>query len=111
MAGTTDVVPLGSGDLDGDGFDDLVERSGSGERAGRGARLDWGTVEELAGTGVLSDSAGNDILTRKRPGKKTYDIELLHVSPDAPVLHLTSASRASQDVKFKAGAELSKAVN
>jgi hypothetical protein len=33
------------------------------------------------------------------------------VAADAPVLHLASASPASQDVKFKAGAELSKAVN
>ena len=111
MAGPTDVVPVGSGDLDGDGLGDMVKRSASGERAGRGARLDWGTVEELVGTGVLLESAGNDIGVRKRPGRKTYDIELLHVSLDAPVLHLTSASRVSEDVKFKAGAELSKAVN
>jgi hypothetical protein len=34
-----------------------------------------------------------------------------HVAVDSPVLHLVSASRASQDVKFKPGAELSKAVN
>ncbi len=80
-------------------------------RRRRGARLDSGTVEELVKAGVLSESGGNDILLRKRPGEKKYDIELLHVGVDAPVLHLTSASRASQDVKFKAGAELSKAVN
>jgi len=80
-------------------------------RRRRGARLDWGTVEELVKQGVLSESGGNDILIRKRPGRKTYDIELLHVSGDSPVFHLTGASRASQDVKFKAGAELSKAVN
>lgn len=30
---------------------------------------------------------------------------------DAPVLHLVEAADASNDVKFKAGAELSKAVN
>jgi len=30
---------------------------------------------------------------------------------DAPILHLTGAAEASNDVKFKAGAELSKAVN
>jgi hypothetical protein len=109
MAGPTNVVSVGSGDLDGDGLGDLVKRSGSGERAGRGARLDWGTVEELVESGVLSSAGGGGI--RKRPQRKKYDIELLHVSGDAPVVHLTSASRASQDVKFKAGAELSKSVN
>jgi hypothetical protein len=111
MAGPTDVVPVASGDLDGDGVGDLVKRADTSERARRGARIDFGTVEELVETGVLSESGGNDIVVRKRPGKRTYDIELAHVSLDAPVLHLTSASRASQDVKFKAGAELSKAVN
>ncbi|WP_227134546.1 hypothetical protein [Halorubellus salinus] len=34
-----------------------------------------------------------------------------YVALDAPVLHLTGAASASNDVKFKAGAELSKAVN
>lgn len=73
--------------------------------------MNWGTVDELVETGVLSESGGTDILTRKRPGKKTYDIELAHVSVDAPVLHLTNTERASNEVKFKAGAELSKSVN
>jgi len=115
MAGPTQVVGIECcfdySAADGDGIGDVVKRSVSGERALRGARIDSGTVEELVETGVLSKSGGNDILIRKRPGKKTYDIELAHVSMDAPVLHLVSANRASQDVKFKAGAELSKSVN
>jgi hypothetical protein len=36
---------------------------------------------------------------------------LTHVAVDAPVLHLMNAASASNEVKFKAGAELSKAVN
>jgi hypothetical protein len=120
MAGPTSVVPVGNGDLDGDGLGDLVERSGAGARALRGARLDSGTVEELVETGVISESGGADIVVRKRPGRRAQGDDgepgenyrfVAHVSVDAPVLHLASASRASQDVKFKAGAELSKAVN
>jgi hypothetical protein len=75
----------------------------------RSARVDSGTVDELVESGVLSSGGAGGI--RKRPGKKTYDIELKHVAADALVLHLVSASRASQDGTFKAGAELSKSVN
>ena len=114
MAGPTEVVGVVLSDLTAT-FEDVA---GGGDaprgmvtRRRRGARLDRGTVEELVTAGVLSESGGNDVLIRKRPGREKYDIEILHVSADAPVLHLTSASRASQDVKFKAGAELSKAVN
>lgn len=111
----TQVVPVelgdGGGDLDGDGLGDLVERSVPGARARRGARIDSGTVETLVERGVISESGGNDILLRKRPGKRTYDIDLKHVAVDAPVVHLVGAARASRDVKFKAGAELSKAAN
>jgi hypothetical protein len=120
MAGPTSVVPVGSGDVDGDGLDDLVERSVSGERALRGARLDSGTGAELVETGVLSEQ-GHDLLVRKKPGRDRSQGDdgepgenyrfVTHLAMDAPVLHLVSASRASQDVKFKAGAELSKAVN
>jgi hypothetical protein len=112
MATATPVVPVefGGGDLDGDGFGDLVGRSVSGPRARRGARIDSGTVSALTESGVLSSGAAEGI--RKRPGRRKYgDIVLKHVAVDAPVLHLVSAQRASRDVKFKAGAELSKAVN
>jgi hypothetical protein len=105
-------------DSDGDGFGDLVKRSVSGERALRGARIDSGTVEELVKVGVLSaegfdpeDPVVSDFIRSRSGGGGGGRVALTHVAVDAPVLHLTSASRASQDVKFKAGAELSKAVN
>ncbi|WP_256402595.1 hypothetical protein [Halorubrum salinum] len=122
MAGPTEVIGMEccfDFDSDGDGFGDLVKRSVSGERAWRGARIDSGTVDELVQRGVLSESQGNDILLRKRPGGRATGDDnesgenyrfVTHVAVDAPVLHLMSASRASQDVKFKAGAELSKSV-
>ena len=116
LTGPTQVVGIEccfdySSDADGDGFGDAMARSVSGARARRGARMDSGTVGELVEAGVLSESVGEDVLVRKRPKRQTDDVELKHVSLDAPVLHLMSASRASQDVKFKAGAELSKSVN
>jgi hypothetical protein len=108
MSGVPRVVGVDIGDLDDDGLSDGIARSLVGEQ---GAQVVAGSVDALVEDGVLSESGGNDILVRKRPGKREYDIELTHVSLDAPVLHLVSASRVSQDVKFKAGAELSKSVN
>jgi len=106
MAGPTQVVGIECC-FD---YSEAMSRAVSGERARRGARIDSGTSEELVKAGVLSSRLAEGI--RKRPGRERYEgeIELKHVAVDAPVLHLTSASRASQDVKFKAGAELSKSV-
>jgi hypothetical protein len=124
MAGAARVVGIEccfdySADADGDGLSDVVARAGLSERAERRARIDLGTVEELVEAGVISDLGGEHRLLRKRPGKaQGGDGEsgenhrlVTHVSLDAPVLQLTGASQASQDVKFKTGAELSKSVN
>ena len=124
MAGPTEVVGVELSDLGGS-FEDVAGGTDwESPRVRRGARLDSGTVEELVETGVLSESGGVDYTLRKRPGREAEDEDevtlevtgdeygfVTHVAVDAPVLHLTSASRASQDVKFKAGAELSKAAN
>jgi len=121
MAGPTQVVGIEccfdySTDADGDGFGDVVKRSVSGERAWRGARLDTGTVGELVEKGVLTDGGkqGNDPIVRKKPGRTSEtdgEPYITHLALDAPVLHLVNAANASNEVKFKAGAELSKAVN
>jgi hypothetical protein len=125
MAGPTEVVGVERSKLS-DLTDMFEDVAGGGEaprgmitRRRRGARLDSGTVEELVEVGVLSEQ-GVDVVLRKRPGRRAQGDGgepgenyrfLTHVSVDVPVLHLVGASRASQDVKFKAGAELSKAVN
>jgi len=109
-------------DSDGDGFGDLSARAGLSERERRGARLAAGPVEELLGSGVLSESAGEDIRVRDRSGRgqdgeSRVEVDgdeygfATNVPVDAPVLHLMNAASASNEVKFKAGAELSGQVN
>jgi hypothetical protein len=112
LDGIGDVDGDGFGDFNGDGYGDVVARAGSSERARRGARLESGavdgngniTIEGLGGRlpGVASGDDGED--------GESYHLPT-HVAVDAPVLHLVNAASASNEVKFKAGAELSKAVN
>jgi hypothetical protein len=118
------VIGVSGGDVDGDGYGDLMSRQLSGDRERRGARLFDGSVSDAVAEGVLSESEGEDIILRKRPGRKQYDIDLQKDSDDdtgdtvficrsnhlsAAIVHVTGS--ASDAVKFKAGAELSKSVN
>ncbi|WP_336326212.1 hypothetical protein [Halovenus sp. HT40] len=107
-----------SADADGDGLSDLVARAGLSERARRGAQMDSGTVDELVKAGVFSaDSFDpespvvNDFIRSRSGGGSGSRVALTHVAADAPVLHLVNAASASDEVKFKTGAELSKSVN
>jgi len=99
---------------------DYISRLVSGERARRGARIDSGSVGSLVESGVLSDSefdpddpVVNDFLRYRSEGDResTEGIVVTHVALDAPLLHLVEAGDASDEMKFKAGAELSKSVN
>ena len=128
MAGPTEVVGIEccfdySADADGSGeslyggLEDTVERSVSGERSLRGARLDSGAVGDVVkrvGDGLADDVI--DVIASRGGGTRGGDGEsgenyrfVTHMAVDAPVLHLTGASQVAEDVKFKAGAELSKA--
>lgn len=112
----TAVIGVGADDLDGDGYGDLMARRLSDDRERRGARLFDGTVSDAVAEGVLSEAEGEDIILRKKPGRKTQQEE--GTAADVPVtmsaqgrlLHFRDVN-ASDDVKFKAGAELSKSVN
>jgi hypothetical protein len=121
-------IDLGDFDSDGDGFsdltatfDDVAGASGRKRRVlkrhRRGARLDAGSLGGLVDADVLSESSVEGVAwpIRKKPGRKSSEadmgIHVTHLALDAPVLHLTNAEGASNEVKFKAGAELSGQVN
>jgi hypothetical protein len=124
MAGAAPVVGIGLDDLDsdGDGFGEVVEQKARRTRAyvrynARGASPTGGTVGELVEVGVLSERSVEGVAwpIRKKPGRKSSEVDMgihiTHLALDAPVLHLTNAEGASNEVKFKAGAELSGQVN
>ncbi len=108
-------VDLGDLDPDGDGLADVMARQQFDARVSRGTRIHSAPFHAFAGD-VLSEGGreGVDALLRKRPGRTSEDAGsalLSHVVVDVPTLHLVNAGRASADVKFKTGAELSKSVN
>jgi hypothetical protein len=108
-------VDLDDLDSDGDGFADVMARQQLNARASQGTRIYSAPFHAFIGY-MLSEGGreGVDTLLRKRPGRTSEDVGsvlLSHVVVDVPTLHLVNAGRASADVKFKAGAELSKSVN
>jgi len=114
-AGRIVGVELGDLDSDGDGLGDVVAELQLGARARQGARLYSAPFHTFVGY-MLSEGGreGVDALLRKRPGRGSENVgnvRLSHLVLDVPILHLVNAGRASADVKFKAGAELSKSVN
>jgi hypothetical protein len=114
--GPTEVIGVGAGDLDGDGYGDVMARRLSGDEARRGARLFDGTVPDAIAEGVLSEAEGDDRVVRKKPGRTTRQEEgttdgvPVVIAQQGRLVHFTGTT-ASDDVKFKAGAELSKSVN
>jgi len=116
VEGPTEVIGVGTGDLDGDGYGDVMSRHLSGDRERRGARLFDGAVSDAVAEGVLSEAAGENIILRKRPGRtkaqdeETTDDVPVVITQQGRLIHFTG-TQASDDVKFKAGAELSKSVN
>jgi hypothetical protein len=116
VAGPTDVIGVGTGDLDGDGYGDVMARHLSGDRERRGARLFDGAVSDAIAEGVLTEAEGEDIILRKKPGRAprqtegTDDGVPVVIAQQGRLVHFTEAN-ASDTVKFKAGAELSKSVN
>ena len=129
VAGETEVVDIEccfdySADTGGDGYGDLVSRSLSGERDRRGARIESGTVSAMVEAGTLSEDGGGGVYCWGDGSRSSADagfcgetggadgeVVVTHCPLDAPVLHLVNAGSVSNEVKFKAGAELSKSVN
>ncbi|WP_411968437.1 hypothetical protein [Haloferax sp. YSSS75] len=118
--GPNRVVGVGLGDLDGDGLGDLVTRTFPDERSRYGGRLldvqFSPDVENPLIPPLSADSLekfykwgrGHVASATERPEAA---VRCVCVAMDAPILHLVDASSASNEVKFKAGAELSKSVN
>ncbi len=115
VGGPTEVLGVGAGDLNGDGYGDVVARSLSDDRERQGARLFDGSISDAVAQGVLSEAEGDDLMLRKRPGRTetealtTDDVPVV-LTHQGRLVHF-SETNASDDVKFKAGAELSKSVN
>ena len=108
-------VDLDDLDSDGDGLADVMARQQLDARARQGARLYSAPFHAFIGY-MLSEGGreGVDALLRKHPGRTNENVgrvRVSHLVVDVPTLHLMNAGRASADVKFKAGAELSKSVN
>ncbi|WP_207592593.1 hypothetical protein [Halomontanus rarus] len=130
--GPTEVVAVSPTDIDGDGYGDLVDRRLSRGRSRYGAAVFSGGLALEAGylpeafriehEGERLVTRDGDIILRKKPGRRSSEeqvgsddgddetLQTVVSALDAPVVHLTG-SNLSNDVKFKAGAELSKAVN
>ncbi|WP_284012379.1 hypothetical protein [Halobaculum litoreum] len=97
-----DLERVGGGDLDGDGYGDVLARRFARDRSRHGATLFSGVHDPAAAyvpRGVADGVADGSLA---RVG--------VVAALDAPVVHLVAAG-ASNEVKFKAGAELSGQVN
>lgn len=108
-------VNLDDLDSDGDWLADVMARQQLDARARQGTRLYSAPFHAFVGY-MLSEGGreGVNALLRKRPGRTSKSVGTIRVSHlvlDVPILHLVNAERASTDVKFKTGAELSKSVN
>lgn len=116
VGGPTEVIGVDAGDLDGDGYGDVMARRLMGDRERRGARLFDGWVSDAVAEGVLSEGKPTDRVVRKKPGRTTRQEEgtddgvPVVIAQQGRIVHLTE-TKASDNVKFKAGAELSKSVN
>jgi hypothetical protein len=118
--GPNRVVGVGLGDLDGDGVGDLASRTFSDERSRYGGRLLDGRFSADVGNPLLPKLSADSERKRYQWGRghvasasggDDADVRCVCVAVDAPILHLVDAASASNEVKFKAGAELSKSVN
>ena len=106
---------LGVDETELEGYGDLMTRRLSGDRERRGARLLDGTLSAAVDQGVSLDCDDDDCrvtpeqdATEETSGDDKFVCHSNHLS--APIVHFTGAN-ASESVKFKAGAELSKSVN
>ena len=125
--GPTEIVSVSPEDIESDNYDDRVVEQFSRERSQYGSAIVsaqvQGTemnnaelIEAMASHAFQTDQGrkGLNAVNVKVVGERNDDETPIHATVtalDAPLVHLVAASGTGNDVKFKAGAELSKAVN
>ena len=120
--GLTEVASVMPEDIESDDYDDRIVEQFARDRSRFGSALVSGTPESVADSGTMpgplngilegdndegmADGGGGEVDILGMEAEK-----LTVAALDAPLVHLANAAETDNDVKFKAGAELSKAVN
>ncbi|MCL9813125.1 hypothetical protein [Natranaeroarchaeum aerophilus] len=116
--GPTEIASVTAADVESGDLDDRIVEQFSRDRSEQGSGmivrdLDGDGIPEVlqSGDGRRGLNAMNVKIHGEHEGENTPVITRSALGLDAPLVHLANASGTGRDVKFKAGAELSKSVN
>ena len=120
--GPTEVASVTPDDIESDEYGDRIVEQFARDRSRFGSALASGTPESVADSGMMPGPLGGIIEGDNDEGMADGgggEVDILGMGAekltvaalDAPLVHLANAAETDNDVKFKAGAELSKAVN
>ncbi|WP_440770013.1 hypothetical protein [Natronorubrum sp. DTA28] len=121
--GPTEIASVTSEDVESDDYDDRIVEQFSRDRSQQGSAVLSGEFDADTGgipAGLMTEQGrkGLNAVNVKVAGEISGSGSESDLQPwsavaalDAPLVHLANAGTTSNDVKFKAGAELSKSVN